>query len=366
MELRINPLVGLRLAALREERKLKQSDVARVIGVKSHQIVSKIESGERPMSGSEMAAIVDTYGITPDYLTDPFRLIGEGQFCWRQTHCSAEVLNSYQLQAGRWLAAYRALSRPEERPGPRERMSLRLWERSQYELAEAEGERFTVDYKMGDVPAKRLPEVMEKDFGILVLMVDSDERISGAACRLPELDAVLVNRNENPGRRNFDLAHEFFHLLTWDQMPPSEIEEVTESGGSRVERLANAFASALLMPKRVLARWGDWQKLGNAERATRMREVADFFRVSVSALHWRLVGLRLLFRNSEMLDVEAPSADYLADTPAAFSPTFMRVMSDAIDRGEISVARLAKLIQVPRHALRDLFTANNVAAPVTV
>lgn len=366
MDTSANPLIGLRLAALREQKQLTQSDIARVLGVKSHQIVSSIENGTRPMKGAEMAALVKEYGIAPDYLTDPFRLVGEGQFCWRQLQCSKAALYSYQSLAGSWLAAYRALSRPEDRPGPRERMSLRLWEKSSFELAMAEGERFTIDYHMGDVPAARLPEVMEKDFGILVLMVDSDERISGAACRLPELDAVLVNRNENPGRRNFDLAHEFFHLLTWDKMPPSEIEDVSDNGGSRVEQLANAFASALLMPKRILDRYGEWRRLGDAERAARMREVADFFRVSVSALHWRLVGLKLLGRLTKMLEISAPANAYLQDTPPAFSPAFMRVMADAIERGDISVARLAKLIQIPRHTLKSLFTAHDIAAPVTV
>lgn len=366
MESTVNPLIGLRLAALRERDSLSQSDVARVMEVKSHQIVSNIENGTRPMKGAELAALIKRFGVTPEYFTDPFRLEGEGQFCWRQSHCSRVALECYRQKAGTWLATYRALSRPQDRPGPRERMSLRLWERSSFELAMAEGERLTVDYNMGDVPALRLPEVMEQDFGILVLMVDADDGISGAACRLPELDAVLVNRKENPGRRNFDLAHEFFHLLTWDTMPPSEIEGVTESGGNRVEQLANAFASALLMPQRVLARFGEWRRLGNSERASRMREVADFFRVSVTALHWRLVGLKLLCKASEMLEVKAPSSDYLQDTPPAFSKGYMGVMAEAIHRGDISVGRLAKLIEVPRHALRSLFASHEIAAPVTV
>lgn len=366
METTVNPLIGLRLATLREHRNLTQSDVARVLGLKSHQIISNIENGTRPMKGAEMMALVEHYGITPEYLTDPFRLVGEGKFCWRQSQCSREALEAYQGKAGTWLASYRALSRPQDRPGPRERWSLRLSERSSFELAMAEAERLTVDYNMGDVPAARLPEVMEQDFGILVLMVDAEEGISGAACRLPEFDAVLVNRHENPGRRNFDLAHEFFHLLTWDSMPPNEIEDVSENGGNRVEQLANAFASALLMPQRVLARFGEWRRLGNAERAHRMREVADFFRVSVSALHWRLVGLKLLNKASQMLEVEAPSDDYLQDTPAPFSKAFMGVMASAIERGDISVGRLAKLIAIPREALRALFAAHEIAPPVTV
>lgn len=362
----INSLVGLRLSALRERHKLSQSEMAEVLGLKSHQTISTIEAGTRPMKADEMSSLVARFGITPDYLTDPFRLIGEGQFSWRQSQCSGAALSAYQERAGTWLAAYRALSSPLERPGPRERLSLRLWEKSSFELAMAEGERLTVDYKMGEIPASRLPDVMEQDFGILVLMVDADAGISGAACRLPELDAVLVNRNENPGRRNFDLAHEFFHLLTWDTMPPGEVEDASDNGGSRVEQLANVFASALLMPRRLLERFGDWKHLGNAERASRMRKVADHFRVSLSALHWRLVALKFLNKATEMLAVQAPLDAYLDDTPEAFSPVFMTVMASAIENGDISVGRLTKLLGVTRDRLRELFTGHAVPAPVTV
>jgi Zn-dependent peptidase ImmA (M78 family)/transcriptional regulator with XRE-family HTH domain len=362
----INPLIGLRLSALREQNRLSQSDMAKLLGLKSHQIVSTIEAGVRPMKADEMSALVKHFGITPDYLTDPFRLVGEGQFSWRQSQCSAAVLAAYQERAGTWLAAYRTLSDPLDRPGPRERLSLKLWEKSSFELAMAEGERLTVDYRMGDVPAARLPEVMEQDFGILVLMVDADSGISGAACRLPELDAVLVNRNESSGRRNFDLAHEFFHLLTWDTMPPGPVEEASENGGSRIEQLANVFASALLMPQRLLSRYGEWRRLGNSELGVRMREVADLFRVSVTALRWRLVALNLLNKASARVVVEPLSDTFRRDTPEAFSPLFMKVMSKAIEKGDISVGRLTKLLDVSRDRLRELFAAHAVRSPVTV
>ena len=77
----------------------------------------------------------------------------------------------------------------------------------------------------------------------LVLMVDAERDISGAACRLPELDAVLISRREFAGRRHFDLAHELFHILTWDAMPPEHSETARETGGNRVEQLANTFAA---------------------------------------------------------------------------------------------------------------------------
>ena len=59
-----------------------------------------------------------------------------------------------------------------------------------------------------------------------------------AACRLPELDVVLINRREVEGRRHFDLAHELFHILTWDAMPPEHSEAMAAAiPGARIEIL---------------------------------------------------------------------------------------------------------------------------------
>ena len=107
------------------------------------------------------------------------------------------------------------------------------------------GERFVAELGLGPVLALRLAAVMGEELRILVLMVDAQEGISGAACRLPELDAVLIARREVAGRRNFDLAHELFHILTWDAMPPEHVESAGDFGGNRVEQLANNFAAAV-------------------------------------------------------------------------------------------------------------------------
>jgi len=359
-----NPLVGLRLKALREERNINQDELAKLLGLKDRQTISAIENGDRRAKAEELSAVISHYHLDADYFTDPFRLVGEGKFSWRQNDCSPESLNAYQKRAGSWLAAFRSLSTESERPGPRQRLSLKLSQNSTFEQAAAEGERITVDFQMGDIPASNLTRVMENDFGILVLMVDMDKGISGAACSLPEVDAVLVNRNESLGRRSFDTAHEFFHILTWDAMPPKPVEDAREKGGNRVEQLANSFASALLMPRRLLQKFGEWQRLGEAERAHRLRTVAEYFQVSVSALHWRLVAVRLLTAGSKIPEVAA--SDYQSKKPPLFSLAFVKVISTSIEQGRISASRAAKLLDLSREALRDLFAAHGVATPVTV
>ena len=63
---------------------------------------------------------------------------------------------------------------------------------------------------------------MEPEIGILVLMVDAHRDISGAASRLPELDAVLIARRKVAGRRHFNLAH----LLHEGGNAPAEVQAV--------------------------------------------------------------------------------------------------------------------------------------------
>ena len=55
------------------------------------------------------------------------------------------------------------------------RPSLGLTRRSSFEEAIKAGERFSVEFGLGDVPAERLAEKMEDALSILVLMVEAEE-----------------------------------------------------------------------------------------------------------------------------------------------------------------------------------------------
>ena len=82
-------IIGTRLKALREERKLSQDEVASVFGFKDRQTVSAIETGERRLSADELLTAVQKLGATFDYFTNPFLLVGEGKFSWRQSNVAS-------------------------------------------------------------------------------------------------------------------------------------------------------------------------------------------------------------------------------------------------------------------------------------
>jgi len=365
-------LIAIRLKALREERKLSQDQLAAVFGFKDRQTVSAIETGERRISAEELLTAVQKLGKPLEYFTDPFMLVGEGQFSWRQSGTPQKSLAEFEQSAGRAIAAYRKLAEEVGKRPEILRRELRLTAHSTFEQAMAAGERFADDYDLGDVPADRLAQAMEEELGILVLMVDAIKGISGAACRVRDLDAVLINRNEVVGRRNFDLAHELFHILTWEAMPPAHVEDATDGGAgprragrrSRVEQLADNFAGAVLMPRLVLERFGAWEK----DLPKRLNKVAAELRVSATALKWRLVAAGLVDRATAETVSDADlrnngQAGGKSKPPTMFSKTFIEVIGAALLQGHVSMRRAAELLDVAVDDIPDLCTAYGLEAP---
>lgn len=364
----MNTVLGTRLRALREEHKLSQDDLARVFGFKDRQTVSAIETGERRLSVDELMTVVEKLGTSFDYFTDPFRLVGEGTFSWRRLGRGSLRLDVLEESVGHWIAAYRVLAPQIGQPIPMLRRTLRLTRRESFDSAVAAGERLAAEFDLGPVPALRLADAMERELGVLVLMIDAVDSISAGACRLPEFDTVLINRRRSTGRRHFDLAYELFHILTWDTIPPEHIEAASEQSRNRVEQLANNFASALLMPASVLDRFGSW----NGDLINQLNSVASTLAVPAIALKWRLVALgrleramasvvpdEALLNNGRSIRSGAPrltrrfpvvsrhAPDALeAPPPLLLSKSFVKVMALAVLQGRISARRTANLLDM--------------------
>src|SRR5258705_24229 len=193
------------------------------------------------------------------------------------------------------------------------------------------------------------------------LLVDAMDGFSGAACRLPDLDAVMINRHEIVGRRHFDLAHELFHILTWDTMPPDHVEEASERSKNRVEHLANNFASALLMPVAVLDRFAP-AKVDNVKW---LNDTAEALQVTATALKWRLVALERL-DNAQAnkisdADLRNNGRNISGRTPPPlYSKAFMEVIALAIHDGQVSARKAADLLDLKLEDLTELCAAHGV------
>ena len=346
--------IGRRLRAAREHSGLTQQQLAEALGLQHRQTIASIEAGDRRLKAREMIRAMQVLGVDLDYLTDPYRLVGEGQFCFRTTGTVKQrVLDQFEEQAGRWIALYRELSREAGDPPRWLGSKLNLNPHSSFEDAQAVGEAAADVWELGPRPADRLRSAMEDRLHILVLYVDTPSGISGAASRVPGLNCALVNREESEGRRNFDLAHELFHLLTWDALPPERTATVDASRRGkrwRVEKLAENFAAALLMPEMaVKSAWVGSADVGDSHR--RLNGIAGEMGVSAQACKWRLFNLGVLSRSEVdsiddgLLGVRPGSACRAAES-LPFSRHFIAVVASALVSGRLSVKRAANLLAV--------------------
>ena len=358
--------IGPRLKVARERSGLTQQQLADALGLRHRQTIASIEAGDRRLSAVEMIAAMQVLGVDLDYLTDPFRLVGEGQFSFRTTGAvEPDVLNRFEEQAGRWIALYRELSQEAGDPPRWLGYKLNLNLDSSFEDAQAAGEAAADRWDLGCRPADRLRSVMENRLHVLVLYVDAPPGVSGAASRVPGLNCALVNREESEGRRNFDLAHELFHLLTWDALPPERTATVDASLRGkrwRVEKLADSFAGALLLPRETLTR--AWEATSAVEGVQeRLNAVAGEMRVSAPVCKWRLRNLQLLSGvDVEVVDDRLHGAkrrpECWTSDPLPFSREFIRLVALASNTGRLSVKRTARLLDMSMARLATVFRAH--------
>ena len=366
-------LARRRLQLLRERRGISQEEMARALGFKDRQTLSAIELGERQIQPAELVAAAQFFQVEIDFFTDPFELAGEGRFSWRQSGSSVAELDRVEAQAGRWLAAFRYFSKLKGERFHSLQLRVAIGPGSAYEDAAAEGEAIAAELGLGLVPARELARVLEDDLGTLVLYMEPAAGISGAACRLSELNAILINRRDPPARQAFDLAHELFHLLTWDVMPPGRRDGQSSAGAkNRVERLAENFAAGLLVPRPAVERLLREDPLGQPRNkeawASWLASSAEQLEVSAPALKWRLVNLGLLKKaeaeriSDEDLRKHRPSRP-AGSLPPRFSRRFVELLGWGLEQGHASVRRMASVLGFTVDDLAALFREHQLEPP---
>jgi Zn-dependent peptidase ImmA (M78 family)/transcriptional regulator with XRE-family HTH domain len=364
------PDLGRRIAYARERVGLNQEQLAEKLGIRDRQTIQAIEAGQRRVAIEEMIRLISITGQPLDFFTDPFRLVGEGSFTFRASESDESALEQFQERAGRWIALWTHFAAKGKKTLNPLRFRLAIDKRSSFEEAQLAGEALGKLWKLGDVPAENLAAAAEEELVMLILYTDMPEGISGAACQLQAGDAILINRQEYDGRRNFDLAHEIFHVLTWQALPPPRVDQTEPRGykDKRIEQLAENFASALLMPSMIVQH--HWEaRPKNTDIHDWLKAAARHFRVTAKALKWRLFCLDLLKKSDlndiddERLVLSTANRTGRCKAPAAFSRRFIEKMGWAVDRGDLSVRRLASLLEVTVGELTELFTAHGLTPP---
>lgn len=360
-----NQLIGIRVKAARETAGVTQDSLAAELGFNDRQTISDIENGKRALKAEELARLSDLLDRDLEYFVDPFVVAGEASFSWRAVpDASSSALKAFEERAGAWIGLLRWLRQAQPGAARPLKQMLRVSARSSFEEAQDRAEELVESLGLPPVPAQGLAERIESRLDIPVLFVDSpDDLVSGAACQLRDLSVILVNRRDPEGRRSFDLAHELFHVLSWDSMAPAARESNVpdpRARGRRSEQLADNFASALLMPRATLEDLVDRRRAGDVAH---LRDVARSLRVTTAALGWRLLNLGWIDERVRQALQRERADSPQSDPPKRFSAGFAASLHCAVDRGRISARKAAKTMGLTLPELAALFAEHDLPAP---
>jgi len=361
----LRELLGGHIRQAREHLGWTQQQLAEKVGLNYSEQISQIELGKRDVKAWELHKIANALRVDfQELLSSDGPRFGPAPL-WRQSRTGAPQ-NKAEMEALLRLRSLRYhqvlemtyAAKGEELPWKDDLDVLNANYDQLYSLAEDVRQHLD----LGEAPAKKLFDTLEERYGVMIFFADLGENGSAMSVRGPYGPAMLLNKQEPPWRRNYSCAHELFHLLTWNAVPRGQIEN--HDTFEKVERAAEAFASALLMPRQsVIAQVR--QHLCNHQLAvSALIEIARWFDVSTTALFWRLVNLGIIPREArDRLD--DPSFRQAARetmsscwwTPEDLPKRFVERAVQACAQGLLSRARLASLFDCDLSALPG-FLAN--------
>ncbi len=360
-------MVGQRIRVAREEATLTQRMLADELRFNDRQTLAQIESGARKVTAEELRALVTVLKKPFDYFTDPYLIVGEKLFNWRAANAAEAA--AAENSARPLISCYKRCRDMLDEPTYPFTQVLNIAGHSPYTAAADLGDRVASFWNLGATPAAALPQIVENQLHVLVLYMNLAGDVSGGACRLIEFSTVIVNRGHPKCRRSFTLAHELFHLLTWDAMTPESREPSEYTFGakaSQIERFADNFAAGVLMPRYSLE--PRWKAFKGGDIHDWLNNTAAEYEVSATALFWRLVNSKLMSqRQAEKVDRNrlgergALPRDE-ASKPKLYSKTFAEKLHKAIDRGFISVRKAAELLQCNIEDIVTLFESYEMEA----
>lgn len=345
-------IVGERLRLARERRGLNQgqaSDLTKV-GVSS---LSDFENGKRAPSLDQLSALAAAYDqpLTFFFEDSPTKEV----VLWRER--PAEGADEHASRFLKWCRWYRDLEVwcHEETACPVPDLPKAP---KSFQAAERLAINIRKDLDLGDYPAPVLLKVLEEKWGVKVFHQEFEPTGAAASSRNDLFGAaILLNAKSSRRRRNFDLAHELFHLLTWKAFRAQSPETSTDLE----EKLANKFASVLLLPEEKL-------KAAMGERGVESRlpltaaiDLARAFDVSIDALVWRVHGMAVKTdgtaeeeRTRALIDraraLSRMSDESSADPPPNRPERFRDLAVRALRNAELSVGRFAEYMGISRQA----------------
>jgi Zn-dependent peptidase ImmA (M78 family) len=280
--------------------------------------LSKSLSGSRRFSSLDLAEVSEQCGVTVD---------------WLITGAEPELAVAARSTGG---TAALALQEAQRLTTMRSDMAFLGFGQPWHELdlsalhdgdaeERARAARARIEDAGRSVAEPELADVVEAVFGVDVTVCELGPGFDGLSVSSEESKLILVGTSQTPTRQRFTIAHELGHLLNGDDQQVHVDTNVYDAKYrlDESERLANAFAAALLMPSVRLREAVGTQGIDEEAFA----RLADELMVSPSSLALRLKSLRLI--DSGVCDRFRKLSSARAATLAGHGDVYARLVTQA-------------------------------------
>ncbi|HEX5422408.1 MAG TPA: XRE family transcriptional regulator [Candidatus Acidoferrales bacterium] len=315
------------------------------------QAIGKYERGEDVPSSGVLTALAKATGVSLSYLLDTQGLQLVGVEFRTKANTSGRDRALVKTEVLEWIERYLQVETVLE-------LDSADWQspvsKSQKLRDVNDAEQLAADvrkaWKLGFEPIPNMTELLEEK-GLKVLIVSLPERVSGFTCLVkrpnaPDLPVIVINKQLTLERRRLTLAHELAHRLT-------DCEGMSDKD---VEKAANLFAGAFLIPKEHLLR--EAGKHRQALGYTELIGLKKIYRVSGAALLMRLRQVGIIsdptltyafqtiargWRSQEPEELETPDIRGKRERALRFDRLCYRTLAE----GLISADKAAELLRLP-------------------
>lgn len=355
-------IIGKKIKAAREKQKLSQIKLSEAMGWNTHQILLNIESGTREVKAWELAQIakclkidlVDLLEEASDEKNIPYLL-------WRKTPVEREVeiRSKFLKQCEGYYFLEQALGITTSTHRPLPRLDISIMDLKEAEVEE-QANFIRKTFNLGHYPAVTLSKILEDYFGVKFIQFDLYQDSSAASTKCDLGACMLINSRDTPWRQKFSVAHELFHILTWNESLFRK-KKNDEKFHHHNEQMAHAFAAGLLMPEESIREEIRHVPFLKKCPISDLMAIARKYEVSLQAFLFRLKKLKFI-TGKIYTQIEKDSQFQIWNTlvpqKAEYDSTHLgdRLIwlgYQALSRGIISRIQLAEILEISPEQLKN-------------
>ncbi len=349
--------IGARLRAARDAIGYTIEKASQESGI-GQSSISEFENDRREPKFSHLSKLADVYKRKIEFFLVDKPII-ESVMLWRDKPQTDEECKSTEREFYRLCQQYRDLEilmdevKEPKLPVP----DFREPEGFDFDQAELFAKEVQEKFRLGDVPIASLKQILEEMYFVKIFYLD----FGGSAISTVSQEfgpAVLLNSRNKQWRRSYDLAHELFHILTWDVFRAGSKSKTQDE-----DKLANAFASRLLMPAesikdRVRASVNDKDQIS----LNKLDDIAREFDVSLIALVYRVASIYRFKKEDTVKHIDSVER-YLGVTkprpscePVTLPDRYSDLALRALREGRLSLMQFSKYMGISYRKAQEYLT----------